>query len=139
MKKKIEIVIIAIFVIGIMICGCSEKTENMTMDEIRNSSVAKLETTNDESIYVDSEIDTLKSFADLEIQAAPMEPADNEEDWIYRIIFNPSEKVSESKEIVVSFHEHYVQIGSEFYLPKSGVEYGSILEWVESKVDYFFQ
>ncbi len=138
MKKKKWTVIIATFVIGIMLWGYSGKSENGTMDEIRNSAMAKLETSSNEMVYVDSEIATLISFADLEIQAAPMEPADNEEDWIYRITFNPSEKVSGSNEIVVAFHENYIQIGSEFYLPKSGVEYSCIFEWVESKVDYFF-
>ena len=138
MKKSI-LNIITVLLLGIMLCGCSGKSENETMDEIRNSPMAKLETSSNEMVYVDSEIATLKSFADLEIQAAPIEPADNEEDWIYRITFNPSEKVSGSNEIVVAFHESYIQIGSEFYLPKSGVEYSSILEWIESKVDYFFE
>ena len=139
MKKKKRTVIIALFAIGIMLCGCSGKSENMTMNEIRNSAVAKLETSSDEIVYVDSEIATLISFADLDIQIAPMEPADNEEDWIYRITFNPSEKISGSNEIVVAFHGSYIQIGSEFYLPKKGVEYSTILEWAESKVDYFIE
>lgn len=139
MKKKKRTVIIALFAIGIMLCGCSGKSENMTMNEIRNSAAAKLETPSDEIVYVDSEIATLISFADLDIQVAPMEPADNEEDWIYKITFNPSEKVSGSNEIVVAFHRSYIQIGSEFYLPKNGVEYSTILEWAESKVDYFFE
>jgi len=139
MKKRIMASIVAVFIMGIMLCGCSEKSENMTMDEIRNSAVAKLETSSNEIVYVDSEIATLKSFADLDIQIAPMEPADNEEDWIYRITFNPSEKISGSNEIVVAFHGSYIQIGSEFYLPKNGVEYSTILEWAESKVDYFIE
>ena len=90
MKKSI-LNIITVLLLGIMLCGCSGKSENETMDEIRNSPMAKLETSSNEMVYVDSEIATLKSFADLEIQAAPIEPADNEEDWIYRITFNPSE------------------------------------------------
>ena len=138
MKNSI-ISIIVILLLGMMLCGCSANSENEIMDEIRNSTMAKLETSGNESVYVDSEIATLKSFADLEIQAAPMEPADNEEDWVYRITFNPSEKVSGSNEIVVAFHGSYIQIGNEFYLPKSGVEYSSILEWIESKVEYFFE
>ena len=138
MKKSI-LNIMAVFLLGIMLCGCSENFENEIMDGIRNSAMAKLETSSNKIVYVDSEITTLKSFADLEIQATPMEPADNEGDWIYRITFNPLEKVSGSNEIVVAIHESYIQIGSEFYLPKSGVEYSSILEWAESKVDYFFE
>lgn len=139
MKKRIMANIVAVFIMGIMLCGCSGRNENLTMDEIRNSATAKLETSNGEAMYVDSEIGTLKSFADLEIQPAPLEPADSEGDWIYRITFNPAEKVSGSNEIVVSFHESYIQIGSEYYMPKNGVEYSSILEWAVSKMDYFFE
>lgn len=139
MKRRVMVAVVAVFVIGIMLCGCSGKSENLIMDEIGNSATARLETANGESMYVDSEIDVLKSFTGLEIQPAPMEPADDESEWIYRIVFNPSEKVSGSTEIIVSFHENYVQIGSEYYLPKNGVEYSSILEWAESKMDYFFE
>lgn len=139
MKKNIWIVIIAIFMIGIMVYGCSKKTENMTMDEIRDSVVAKLEIINDKVMYVDSEIYALRTFADLEIQTVPMESVDDEEDYLYRITFNPSEKVIGGNEIIVDFYKNYIQIGSEFYLPKDGVEYSSILDWVESKVEYFFE
>lgn len=89
------------------------------------------------SVYVDSEIDSIRSFADLDLMASPLEPADNESDWLYRIIFNPSEKVSDANEIIVSFHEKYVQIDSEYYQTPEGVEFESILQWAESKFDYF--
>lgn len=85
----------------------------------------------------DSEISSISSFADLELMAAPLEPADEESDWLYRIIFNPSEKVPDADEIMVSFHSKYVQIDTEFYLTTEGVEFESILEWAESKFDYF--
>lgn len=88
-------------------------------------------------MYVDSEISSISSFADLELMAAPLEPADEESDWLYRIIFNPSEKVPDADEIMVLFHSKYVQIDTEFYLTTEGVEFESILEWAESKFDYF--
>lgn len=49
----------------------------------------------------------------MEMHVATVEPADEEDDWIYRMTFNPSEKVSGSEEIIVSFYETYVQINSE--------------------------
>ena len=122
-----------------LLCSCSNKTETNVMDTIRNAPIAKLETSDSNAVYVDSEIAVLKSFADLEIYAAPLEPADNEDDWLYLITFNPSEKVSGSNEVVVAFHDTYVQINSEFYLANEGVEYDSIIDWAKSKFDYFFQ
>ncbi len=89
--------------------------------------------------YVASEIALLRSFADLEIQPSPLEPADNEGDWLYRIIFNPSEKVTGAEEIVVSFHKDYIQINTEYYLPADGVSYESILEWAEGISEYFLK
>lgn len=109
------------------------------MDLIRTAPCAKLETADGQIVYVDSKIDKLSSLADMEIHAAPMEPADEPDDWIYRITFNPSEKVSGSEEIVVSFHETYVQINSEYYLANEGVDFSSILDWAESKFAYFLE
>lgn len=86
---------------------------------------------------VDSETASLSSFADLRLVASPLEPADREEDWLYRIVFDPSEKVKGAEEIAVSFHKDYVQIGREFYLPEEGVSYENILDWAEGKFAYF--
>ena len=98
-----------------------------------------MELPEESSIYVDSEIASLRSFADLNIQESPLEPADSEDDWLYRIVFNPSEKVTGSDEITVSFHKDYVQIDNEYYLPSDGVSYDSILEWAEGKFGYFLK
>ena len=68
-----------------------------------------------------------------------MEPADGEGDWTYRIVFDPAGSVQGRDPIVVSFHQDYVQIGEEFYLPENGVDYGSILDWARSKFDYFMK
>lgn len=56
--------------------------------------------------------------------------------WLYRITYSPKDKVSNSEEITVSFHRDYVQIGSEFYLAKQGVDYDDVLEWAKSKHEY---
>lgn len=76
-----------------LLCSCSDKTETNVMDTIRNAPIAKLETSANSAVYVDSEIAVLKSFADLEIYVAPLKPADNEDDWLYLITFNPSEEI----------------------------------------------
>ena len=89
------------------------------------------------SAYVDSEIESIRSFADLELMEATLKPTDNESDWLYRIVFNPSEKVTNADEIIVSFHEKYIQINSEYYLTDESVPFDGVLEWAESKFDYF--
>ena len=108
-------------------------------EKIKESPAARMELPEGSSTYVDSEIVTLRSFADLEIQSSPLEPADSEDDWLYRIVFNPSEKVTGTDEVIVSFHKDYVQINTEYYLPADGVSYDSILEWAEGKFDYFMK
>lgn len=137
--KKVYVLMSSILIISLLLCGCSDKAESIDMGMIRSAPCAKLETADGQIVYVDSEIDTLSSFADMEIHAAPMEPADELDDWIYLITFNPSEKVSGSEEIIVSFHENYVQINSEYYLADESVDFASILDWAESKFDYFFE
>ena len=67
------------------------------------------------------------------------EPADQEDDWIYRIIYNPSEVVQGSETIVVSFYEHYMQINEAYYTGGEGVSYEYILEWAKYTFDYFLE
>lgn len=115
------------------------KNEKSVLDKIKESPVARLELPDGNSVYVDGEIAVLHGFADLELMESAMEPADESSDWIYRIIFNPSERVKGNEEIVVSVHKEYVQINSEFYLAKQGVSFAGIIEWMESKFDMFMQ
>ncbi len=129
-------IILLVFLFAAL-CGCAGPSEKSTSDLIRESPAAKLLLPDGSETFVDSEIASLRSFADLQIKATPLEPADREEDWLYRIVFNPSEKKIGAEEIVVSFHEDYVQIGQEFYLPEEGVSCESILEWAEGKFAYF--
>ena len=100
------------------VSGCAGPDRKSTFDLIRESPAAKMLLPDGSETIVDGEIDSLRSFADLRIEASPLEPADREEDWLYRIVYNPTEKVTGAKEIVVSFHKDYLQIGPEFYLPE---------------------
>ncbi|MBQ6222654.1 MAG: hypothetical protein IJJ44_08590 [Solobacterium sp.] len=138
MRKKVTIfALISVLITALAACTSNEKKS--VFDMIRESPVAKLLLPDGSKTIVDSEISSLHSFADLNIQQSTMEPADKEEDWLYRIIWNPSEKVKGAEEIIVSFHEDYVQINTEYYLPEKDVSYQSILEWAESKFTYFME
>lgn len=137
--RKIVYSILSSVIILFILCSCSDKVEANVMDTIRNAPIAKLETSDNDVMYVDSEIDLLKSFADLEIHVSSLEPTDNENDRLCIITFNPSEKVDGGNDVVVTFHDTYVQINGEFYLANDGVEYDSIIEWAKLKLDYFFQ
>ena len=119
------------------ITGCTKNNDKTVLDIIKASPAAAMEMPDGSSVYVDSEIDSIRSFADLDLMAAPLEPADSEIDWLYRIVFNPNDKVANADEIIVSFHEKYVQIDSEYYLTPEEVEFESILQWAESKFGYF--
>lgn len=135
MKRLFTMLIV--FALAFSITGCSKSNDKTVLDIIKVSPAATMELPDGSSVYVDSEIDSIRSFADLDLMASPLEPADNEDDWLYRIVFNPSEKVTDTNEIIVSFHEKYVQIDSEYYLTPEGVEFESVLQWAESKFDYF--
>ena len=114
-------------------------THEYTADMIRISEavVARFETADGKSVIVDSEIALLTSLAELEIQEAPMTPADDLDDWIYRITYNPIDKVPNGEEVTVFVHEKYLQIGTEYYLPIGDVSFDSILEWFDGKAAYF--
>lgn len=135
MRKSVIILLAGMLLLSLAACsGTKEKT---VFDLIQESPAAKLELPDGKSAYVDGEIALLRSFADLRLRESPLEPADKEEDWLYRIVFNPAEKVKGMMEITVSFHGDYVQINDEFYLGQEGVAYDSILNWAKSKFDYF--
>jgi|GEM_PF-5715160 len=137
MKKIITLMLASLMILSL--AACSSPKEKTVFDLIKESPVAKMELPDGSNTYVDGEIAALRSFADLELIASPLEPADTEDDWLYRIVFNPSEKVKYANEIIVSFHQDYVQIGSEFYLPQNGVAFRSILEWAQLKFDFFLE
>lgn len=136
--KKNRLLCGILIMITFLLCGCTEQAEKTVMDNIRNATVAQLEA-NGKTVFIDSEIDLLKSLADMELHPAPLEPADEDADGICRITFNPKEKVKKSEETVVVFYDTYIKIDAEYYLPNEGVEYNSILDWVNLKIHYFFE
>lgn len=136
--KRIWILLITL-TLAFSLIGCSKQSNETVFDTIRDSAAAKLELPNGSSVYVDGEMALIRSFTDLDLMETTLEPAGNESEWLYRIIFNPSEKVKNSDEIIVSFHEKYIQIDSEYYLTAEGVEFDSVLEWASSKFDYFIK
>lgn len=109
------------------------------LDAVGRSPAARLELPDGTSAYVDSEMASLRSLAGLALVAAPLSPADQEGDWLYRIVFNPADRVENAREVTVSFHEHYVQINTEYYQTPQGVDYESVLQWAEAKFDYFLK
>ena len=144
---KVKLIVILIAVAIIIGGGFLDKyldhntgTREYTGDMIKISEAvaAKFEIADGRSVLVDGEIDLLRSMSELDIQQAPMTPADDPDDWIYRITFNPVEKVPNGEEIVVSVHEKYLQIENEYYLPYGDVDFESILAWFDGKAAYFF-
>ena len=114
--KRILILLITV-TLAFSLIGCSKQSSETVFDAIKNCAVAKLELPNGSSTYVDGEIASLRSFTGLDlVEKTTLEPAGNESDWLYRIIFNPSEKVQSADEITVSFYEKYIQINSEYYI-----------------------
>ena len=146
-NAKVKLIVIVIAIAMIIGGGFLDKyldhntgTKEYTGDMIKisESVAAKFETADGQSVLVDGEIYLLRSMSELDIQQAPMTPADNPEYWVYRITFNPIEKVPNGEEIVVSVHEKYLQIGTEYYLPYGNVDFESILAWFDGKAAYFF-
>ena len=146
-KPKVKLIIIIIAIAVIIGSGFLDKyldhntgTREYTGDMIKISEAvaAKFETADGRSVLVDGEIDLLRSMSELDIQQAPMTPADDPDDWIYRITFNPVEKVPNGEEIVVLVHEKYLQIENEYSLPYGDVDFESILSWFDGKAAYFF-
>ena len=135
MKKAIMVLITVIVIMALTACSASKEIEKSIFDRIQESSAALMESSDGVKVYVWNMQD-LASLSSLQIEEAPLEPADKEEDWLYQITYNPKDKVSNSEEITVSFHRDYIQIGSEFYLAKQGVDYDDILKWAESKHEY---
>lgn len=135
MKKTIGLLLAVIMVITVSACSVSKEKEPSAFKKIQESSIALMESSDGVKVYVWNMQD-LASLTSLQIEEAPFEPADKEEDWLYRITYNPKDKVSSGEEIIVSFHSEYIQIGSEFYLANQGVSFENILEWAESKLEY---
>ena len=136
--KKIISILLVILVMPLAACSFSKEKEQSVFDKMQECSVALMESSNGVKVYVWNTME-LASLSSFEIENTPLEPADKEDEWLYRIIYNPKDIVSNVDEIVVSFHRDYIQIGSEYYLPKQGVKFSDILEWAESKFEYLIK
>ena len=144
-RKKFILMIVAIVVIvsGGFVDDYLEHNKaaheyTADMYRIKESVIAKFETADGKALVVEEEIDLLTSLAEYELQVAPMTPADDPEDWIYRITFNPIEYVPNGEEVIAYIHEKYVHIGSEYYLPIGNASFDGILECFHGLATYFF-
>ncbi len=135
MKKAVPVLAAVVLVVALAACSASKEKPQSVFDKIRESSVALMESSEGAKVYVWNMQD-LASLSSLQMEEAPLEPADQEGDWLYRITYNPKDKAPNSEEIIVSFHREYLQIGSEFYLPKQDGKYGDLLDWAASKFEY---
>ena len=135
MKKLISIFLAVIMITALVACSTSKEKEKSVFDKMKESPVAVMESSDGTKVYVWN-TGNIASLASLAIEETSLEPADKERDWLYRITYNPKDKLVGGEEIIVSFHNDYIQIGSEFYLPKQDVNYDGILEWAEMKFEY---
>ena len=137
MKKGVLLMLAILMTVSLAACTSTRQKEKSVFDKILESPVAKIELPDGSNLNV-WETSNLSSLARFELEETNLKPTNQESDWLYRIIYNPKDIVKDGEEIVVSFHENYVQIGSKFYLSKQGVDYGDILEWAEQKFTYLF-
>ena len=106
-------------------------------DRIRESPATKLELPDGTAVLVDGEIASLRSFADMRFDEVDLYY--EEDAWLYKIVFNPSEKVQTAQEIPVYFYKTYLKIGNACYHPAKGASYSGVLDWVQGKFEYFFK
>lgn len=136
MKRILSIAIPILLIMTLSVCT-PRKPEKTVFEKMSESPIAKVERSDGEYrfIYTSSEMD---SFISLCIEPAKEKPTSVDEDWLYRITFNPPEKVINAEVIEYYVYPNYLQIGSEYYLPEKDVSYESILECINARVDYFF-
>ncbi|MCR4722464.1 MAG: hypothetical protein K5629_01645 [Eubacteriales bacterium] len=132
MKKTISVLLAIIMLVGLTACVTSKTEEKSVFEKMQDSPVQLMESSDGTRVYVwNNELNSLSSF---ELEKSPIKPSDKEEDWLYRIIYNPKDKMNNGEEIVVFFYSDYLQINSDYYLPKQGgADYSFILNWAEMK------
>ncbi|MCR4722461.1 MAG: hypothetical protein K5629_01630 [Eubacteriales bacterium] len=137
MKKTISVLFAIIMLVGLTACLTSKTEEKSVFEIIEESKVALMESSDGTRAYVKNRDLQLDLLSYTELEKSPTKPSDKEEDWLYRITYNPKHKVIKGEEVVVSFYSDYLQINSDYYLPKQGSEYyAGILLWAESRFDY---
>lgn len=134
MKKIVFLMVCQLMTLSLF--GCTKDKETSPFDNIKDSAVAKMELNDGTVIYVDSEIDSLKSIAYMEF-AILEDPDAMEKNWIYCITYNPREKVKNGTETVVLFYGDYLKVGDKCYTVSDDAEYKEVLSWAKGKFDYF--
>lgn len=122
--------------------ACKKTQPEMTDFERINDSTAAIMELPDGTWFLNQNLHNsrLDELTALPIHEASFEPADCPEDWLYRIVYNPSIGRSVPTEVTVSFHEKYVQIGPEFYLVDNSYDYEqTVLDWVKKGLSIPFR
>lgn len=117
--------------------ACTKTQEKTVFDRIRESPAARLEKPDGTAVIVDSEIAGLRSFAALLLEEVDV--YQEEDAWLYKIVYSPAEKVKNAQEIPVCFYKSYLKIGNTCYYPSDGAPYSAVLEWAQGKFDYFMK
>ena len=127
----------ALLLLALAACAAEKEKTNTVFDLIRESPAAKLELPDGTSVLVDGEIATLRALSDMRFDIVDL--YSEEDAWLYKIVFNPSEKVQNAQEIPVFFYKTYLKIGNTCYYPSDGAPYSGVLEWAQGKFDYFMK
>lgn len=137
MKKALLLLLSALLLLSLAACAPAKEKESTVFDLIRESPAARLELPDGRAVLVDGEIASLRGLADMRFDIVDLYY--EEDAWLYKIVFNPSEKVQGAQEIPVYFYKSYLKIGNDCYHPSGSASYADILEWAEGKFDYFLK
>ena len=138
---KYRIGLICCLLLLLVLAACKRTQPEMTDFEKINGSTAAIMELPDGTWFLNQNLHNsrLDELTALPIHEASFEPADGPEDWLYRIVYNPSIGRSVPTEVTVTFHEKYVQIGPEFYLVDNSYDYEqTVLDWVKKRFEYSF-
>ena len=131
MKKLIALILALVYMVVLSSCKTDNDTNRKT---ISNFTIATFEHKDDDGYkLITSEIDSLDTFDSILLK-----PTDAEftGEWIYRIIFNPSEYSKNTEEFVILFGEESVLINGKNYVGEN-VLYSEILNWASEKYEFF--
>ena len=132
MKKIISLILALVCVLTLSSCETDKQLERETVSDF---AVATFEFKDDKGYkLITSEIDSLDTFDGLMLKTSDMK-FDNE--WIYRITFNPKKYSKNTDEFVVLFGEKCVSINETIYVADDNVSYSDILNWAKYKYEFF--
>ncbi len=131
MKKLTAIILVLVSLVVLSACKTDADTEREAVSEF---AVATFEYKNDDGYkLITGEINSLDTFDSLRLKPSETE---FQGDWIYRIIFNPSEYSKNTEEFIILFGEQNISINGKAYTGDN-VPYSKILNWAEEKYKYF--